>query len=133
MMCLIIWLSLVVIFLFGCVFSKNVEIEIWVMVLRYVFKVEILKWEWEGKKWIDISQWVFVVECDVYIVEVIGVFGDYLVVFLVVKFDGDDMVFVEFFLGKYVVIWCLKKIILLEGGMYMVDVSCVKGGLNGYG
>ena len=130
---LIIWLSLAVILLSGCALSKNAEIEIRATALRHAFKVETSKWEWEGKKWTDISQWVFVVECDAHTAEVIGALGDYPVVSSVAKFDGDDMAFVEPSSGKHVAIWRLKKIIPSEGGTYMADVSCVKGGLNGYG
>lgn len=130
---LIIWLSLAATLLSGCSLSKNAEIEMRASALRHAFQAETANWEWEGKKWTEITQWIFVVECDAHTAEVIGALGDYPVVSSVAKFDRDDMAFVEPSSGKHVAIWRLEEIIPSEGGTYMADVSCVKGGLNGYG
>jgi hypothetical protein len=130
---LIIWLSLAVILLSGCALSKNAEIEIRATALRHAFKAETSKWEWEGKKWTEISQWIFIVECDAYNSEVIGSLSDYPVVSQLEKVNRDDSAFVDASSGKSVAFWRVKNVTRSSNGTYLVDVGCSKGGLNGYG
>ena len=127
---LIIWLSLAVILLSGCSLSKNAEIEMRTVALRHAFKAETANWEWEGKKWTDISQWIFVVECDVYGAEVIKALGDYPVVGGLAKVSGERR-FVDPSSGKSVAFWRVKEVIRSKDGAYLVDIGCTMGGLHG--
>jgi hypothetical protein len=130
---LIISLSLAAILLSGCSLSKKAEIEIRVEALRYAFKAETANWEWEGKKWTEIAQWVFVVECDAYNPEVIGSLRDYPVVSQLGEINRNEGSFVEVSSGKLVAFWRVKNVSRSRDGAYLVDVGCSKGGLDGYG
>jgi hypothetical protein len=86
----------------------------------------------EGKKWTEISQWILVVECDVYGAEVIKALGDYPVVGELAKVSGERR-FVDPSSEKSVAFWRVKKVIRSKDGAYLVDIGCTTGGLHGYG
>ena len=130
---LIIWLSVSVVLLSGCSLSKEAEIEIRVEALRYAFKAETANWEWEGKKWTEISQSIFVVECDAHGTEVIKNLGDYPVAGELVNVGDRGGGFVEPISGKSVAFWEVKEVVRSKDGAYLVDVGCTMGGLHGYG
>ncbi len=129
---LILGLGLVLVLLQGCSLSKTAEIEIRAAALRYAFKAETAKWEFEGKKWTEIDQWVFVVDCDLYGAEVVKQLGDYPVIAEPSEVSGKRG-FVEPSTGKFVAFWHVKEITRSKDGAYLADIGCVMGELHGYG
>ncbi len=129
---LIFGLAWVLVLLCGCSLNRNAEIEIRAEALRYAFKAEIANWESEGKKWTEIGQWLFVVECDKHGSEVIKSLGAFPVVGELANVSGERN-FVERASGKSVAYWRVKQVSRSKEGGYDVDVSCVMGGLHGYG